>query len=224
MKSIHESIRDEKGFTLVELAVVMVIVGLLIGGILKGQEMIANQQVNSTIAQAKSVDAAFATFRDIYDAVPGDMLVANTRLAGCAGVCIAAGADGDGNLENAPFAAQTAESVAAWLQLQAADLIAGVNAAGTLPSEINGAIWNFGYSGGGAIGVLANARSGHYITLGAGTITPLEAGRIDRKVDDGVSNTGSVGSDVAGTCSNAAGAYLEVNQADNCGIAVRING
>ena len=72
-----EQIREDKGFTLVELAVVMIIIGLLVGGILKGQEMIANTQVTSTIAQIKAIDGAVGTFRDMYDAFPGDMQGAN---------------------------------------------------------------------------------------------------------------------------------------------------
>ncbi|MEC7577192.1 MAG: prepilin-type N-terminal cleavage/methylation domain-containing protein, partial [Pseudomonadota bacterium] len=45
------NIRSEKGFTLVELAVVMIIIGLLIGGVLKGQELIKSAKVTSTISQ-----------------------------------------------------------------------------------------------------------------------------------------------------------------------------
>jgi prepilin-type N-terminal cleavage/methylation domain-containing protein len=49
---------SQAGFTLVELAIVMIIIGLLIAGVLKGQELIANARVTSTVAQVKAIDAA----------------------------------------------------------------------------------------------------------------------------------------------------------------------
>ncbi len=47
---------NQSGFTLVELAIVMIIIGLLIGGILKGQELVSNARVTSTVAQIKGID------------------------------------------------------------------------------------------------------------------------------------------------------------------------
>lgn len=70
----------QSGFTLVELAIVMTIIGLLIGGILKGQELMENARVTATIAQVKSYEAATTTFRDSYAAMPGDMVSAGNRL------------------------------------------------------------------------------------------------------------------------------------------------
>ena len=64
---------SQAGFTLVELAIVMIIIGLLIAGVLKGQELIGNARVTSTVAQIKAIDAATSTFKDTYAALPGDM-------------------------------------------------------------------------------------------------------------------------------------------------------
>ena len=78
MKKIHR----QKGFTLVELAIVLTIIGLLIGGILKGQQLMQNARVTATIAQIQAVESATTTFRDTYNAMPGDLIAPNTRIAG----------------------------------------------------------------------------------------------------------------------------------------------
>ncbi len=83
-------LNTQKGFTLVELAIVMTIIGLLIGGILKGQELMENARVTSTVAQVKSYSAAVTSFKDMYQSYPGDMPGAGTRLVGCPGTAGAA--------------------------------------------------------------------------------------------------------------------------------------
>ncbi len=77
----------QRAFTLVELAIVMTIIGLLIGGILKGQELLENARVMSTVAQVKSYDAAVAGFRDVYDFLPGDLPNAGDKITGCDANC-----------------------------------------------------------------------------------------------------------------------------------------
>jgi len=64
--------KSEAGFTLVEIAIVMVIIGLLIGGILKGQAMIQNAKVKRVVKQADELRAAVMTFYDKYGVYPGD--------------------------------------------------------------------------------------------------------------------------------------------------------
>ena len=66
------TLRRQQGFTLVEIAVVLVIIGLLLGAILKGQELIENSRVKNAINDMNSVKAAAFGYLDRYKAMPGD--------------------------------------------------------------------------------------------------------------------------------------------------------
>src|SRR5574341_659519 len=69
----------QKGFTLVEIAIVLVIIGLLLGGILKGQEMITQAKIKNVIADFSGVSAAYHGYQDRYRRIPGDDGDANGR-------------------------------------------------------------------------------------------------------------------------------------------------
>ena len=71
--------RKQEGFTLVEIAIVLVIIGLLLGGILKGQEMITQAKIKNVIADMSGVSAAMYGYQDRYRALPGDDKNAPTR-------------------------------------------------------------------------------------------------------------------------------------------------
>lgn len=122
-----KKLQTQKGFTLVELAIVMTIIGLLIGGILKGQELLNNARVTATIAQARAFEAATTTFRDKYDALPGDMGAnASTRIPGCVVACnytgTTNGTGGDGLVGSSawPAAAGSASTTTVAAQVTAA--------------------------------------------------------------------------------------------------------
>ena len=73
---------NQKGFTLVEIAIVLVIIGLLLGGILKGQEMITQAKIKNVVADFSGISAAYYGYQDRYRAIPGDDLNAATRWSG----------------------------------------------------------------------------------------------------------------------------------------------
>jgi prepilin-type N-terminal cleavage/methylation domain-containing protein len=88
----------QSGFTLVEIAIVLVIVGLLLGGVLKGQSMIENAKIKSLVSHAKALSSAIYLYQDKYKALPGDDPRATTNLPGASGGCVAGDlANGNGN-------------------------------------------------------------------------------------------------------------------------------
>lgn len=248
MKDVSTNAK-EQGFTLVELAIVMIIIGLLIAGILKGQQMIMNARITSTVSQIKAIDAAASTFSDMFSALPGDMAKAGTRLPACAGTCAQSG-NQDGRVGTAVGAAiaLASENRAFFTHMAAADLITGVNItpAGAVgvgdevpETEIGGSGFGVGFTANGAATSLIGAamRAGHYLevrsgaglgaalntTAGAQGLTQSQAARIDRKIDDGVATAGSVRAGGAAACVTGT-AYREAVEANDCNLFVRIQG
>ena len=72
----------QSGFTLVEIAIVLVIVGLLLGGVLKGQELITSSKAKALYADKAAFQTAFNTYSDRFRALPGDDALASTRFSG----------------------------------------------------------------------------------------------------------------------------------------------
>jgi prepilin-type N-terminal cleavage/methylation domain-containing protein len=112
----------QKGFTLVEIAIVLVIIGLLLGGILKGQEMIIQAKVKNSIADFSGVSAAYFGYQDRYRAIPGDDKDAGTRWATAPA---ASPGNGDKNLVGLYIDVATAETSLWWDHLRRAGFISG---------------------------------------------------------------------------------------------------
>src|SRR5471030_697958 len=83
--------RKQQGFTLIEIAIVLVIIGLLLGGVLKGQELITAARVRNLASQIDGVKIAYLGFQDRFRVYPGDMTTAAADAAipgtphGCTG-------------------------------------------------------------------------------------------------------------------------------------------
>ena len=147
-----KTVKKQGGFTLVEIAIVLVIVGLLLAGVLKGQELIENSRIKSIANEMKSVQAAYNGYVDRYKAIPGDEAVATMDARGWAASTAAGGGNGNGvlNITVAQTFTNAGEQRAFWRALRASGLFAGdaLGAAGAagLPR----------HSGGGLIGVVSD--------------------------------------------------------------------
>ena len=88
----------ERGFTLIDTAVVVVILGCLMSGVLKAQELIQSARVRALIAQQQDIKAAYYAFYDRYKALPGDYSAASTNINCGATACL--DGDGDGRINS----------------------------------------------------------------------------------------------------------------------------
>ena len=112
--------RAQHGFTLVEIAIVLVIVGLLLGGVLKGQDLINGARVRNLADMNAGIQAAYYGFIDRYRQVPGDM--AATAAASAIGdATITAGGDANGRIDDRDWG----EASALWVHLTRAGLLQG---------------------------------------------------------------------------------------------------
>ena len=216
----NRNLSSTKGFTLVELAIVMIIIGLLIGGILKGQELIQNAKLTRLQQTVNGYRAAVDTFRDSYGAFPGDLKNPDVKLPGCKGnaACVQTGGNQNGYIGSNAAAdwssvdqsGVTSEPTQFWLHLRLADLITGL---GQSTSQTWGGAYPSSPLGGGFQVMYANESGpdnvaiGHYFLLrlfptggghpGSGNfvLSGISMQRIDNKYDDGLPNRGAMVAD-----------------------------
>jgi prepilin-type N-terminal cleavage/methylation domain-containing protein len=164
------------GFTLIEIAIVLVIIGLLLGGVLKGQELITSARVRNLIQQQDGIKAAYFGFLDRYRALPGDYAQATTNINGVVtnSTCGVTGAIGNGNGDGQvlAIAASVNENILAWEHLSKAGFISGsytcaaTESATTSPTNPYGRFFMLVYDNGyaGTASARHNQKTGGNIT------------------------------------------------------------
>lgn len=178
---------QQKGFTLVEIAIVLVIIGLLLGGILKGQEMITQAKIKNVVADYSGISAAYYGYQDRYRAIPGDDPQAAGRWAGAA-ISATAGEPGNGRVQGLyNSGTATDESRLWWDHLRRAGFVAG---SGT-QQPFNAVTGILGVQTGDGANGTALGGFGGLIICSAGLADKI-AIAVDTQMDDGVIGTGTV--------------------------------
>ncbi|VAW79274.1 hypothetical protein MNBD_GAMMA12-453 [hydrothermal vent metagenome] len=194
--NINININKNSGFTLVEISIVLVIIGLLIGGVLKGQEMINNAKINRIASDFESVAAAIFSYQDRYRTLPGDDNRANARW----GTGVVNGNSNGTVTGGWSSTTNTDESRIFWQHLRNSNMVPGAGTGADSYAQPKN-------SYGGIIGVQVNAYGMSGIVVCMSNITGPNAEIIDNKLDDGIPSTGSVRVSTTLTAYAAASTY-----------------
>lgn len=183
--------RRQSGFTLVEIAIVLVIIGLILGGILKGQELIDSARVRSLSNELSGVRTAWYAFQDRYNALPGDFINASTQIDSSLSD---SNGDADGKID-------AGEITAVWQHLSVAGFLSGNYVGGTAaidtlecenggsscPANPFNGFYKIAYSNNG------NGNVGSANELSTGGQIPVNILlQLDLKLDDGLANNGEL--------------------------------
>ena len=220
----------QAGFSLIELAVVLIIMGLLLAGVLKGGDLIESARQKRVVTQLNEYRMATSAFIDKYDALPGDFNKATTSIKQTL-----RNGNGNGIIDGAGLASGS-EALAFWSHRASAGFI------GSPGFENESAVGEFGkgapessLGGGFTVETNPNGLSGLWFILGkkhgdhgtGGLLTPLQAMSIDKRIDNGHPISGKVraidGTDgTAHSCVLEGGTYNIQNTQPSCALLFQL--
>lgn len=195
--------QKQSGFTLIEIAIVLVIIGLLLGGVLKGQELINSARVKNIATDFKNIPVYIYGYQDKFRALPGDDIAVTDHLTGAtactatAGTCVTGNGVINGNWYDT---AVTSESYVFWQHVRLAGL-----APGPTDTTLGQALLPTNASG-GIIGIQSgtnsttttpikdsagNAIRGAYVICSTGILGKFVK-QLDIQMDDGITDSGSM--------------------------------
>jgi prepilin-type N-terminal cleavage/methylation domain-containing protein len=198
--------RNQSGFTLIEIAIVLVIIGLLLGGVLKGQELINSAKVKNLATDFRNIPLFIYGYQDKFKAIPGDDTAVVTHVAGTLATTPAT-KQGNGVIDGLwNSLTNTDESYLFWQHVRLAGLAPGPTTIPAVPAIGDG--YKPVNAAGGEIGIQSNNGTfASIITNAAGTLNTGMTGtyiicsqgilgkfvkQLDTTMDDGNTDTGSM--------------------------------
>lgn len=217
---------NQQGFTLVEIAIVLVIIGLLLGGVLKGQELINSAKAKSLVNDFRTMSTAIYAYQDRFRFMPGDDPAAGQHVGGTpASTPASPETQGNGRIGgNWNSNTATDESRLVWQHLRLANLLTG-------PTDENDAAYEPRNADNGIIGITSTSpvtpatgsgadsrpMTGAFFICSSG-VTARLARQVDSTMDDGVTNTGNVRAMIdASGAPSASAAAVDINAAAEAG-------
>lgn len=182
------SLGSTRGFTLVELSIVLVVIGLLIGSILVAMNIIQNARVTNTVTLLQSIQSAVSTYNQNYGALPGDDKI--DRFSTVLGEGGGDGVIGSSTLAKTYNTTSTTagngagESTFVWSHLRASGLLKGDKEDENKPSNPFGGVVGIQYGAFATDGIAGTN------VVCVDNVTGAAARIVDQRVDDGSALTG----------------------------------
>lgn len=183
--------RRQQGFTLIEMSIVLVIIGILTGIFMKSRIMIRDSKLKAVMMETQKIKRSAQTFRQKYRSWPGDLRTAQDNISTCNSTNSCYSGNGDGRIDNTGTTRPENEQF--WKHMYLGGFItSGKTTDKILPRSS----WSVRYSEGSGVSPFIRQR-GHWIIVsadlaGACCFSLQEQKRLDKLNDDGEKETGLI--------------------------------